>query len=105
MVALAPERSTDQRLESLRHANEIRISRARLKKAIKAGGIDPVATLRQPPDYMLSMKVSKFLETVPKLGAVKAARMMSIARVSYGKTVGGLSDRQRGELARLLESR
>ena len=39
---------------------------------------------------------------VPKFGRVKAARLLNQCRISQSKTVGGLSDRQRGELIGLF---
>ena len=39
---------------------------------------------------------------VPKFGRVKAARLLNQCRISQSKTVGGLSDRQRGELIALF---
>jgi hypothetical protein len=42
------------------------------------------------------------LLALPKVGRVKAAKMMNDCRVSPSKTFGGLSDRQRTELAERL---
>ena len=42
------------------------------------------------------------LMAVPKLGRVKAARLLNSCRISQSKTVGGLSDRQRAELVSLF---
>jgi len=39
---------------------------------------------------------------VPKYGKVKATRYLNHCRISQGKTIGGLSDRQRSELLELL---
>jgi ribosomal protein S13 len=42
------------------------------------------------------------LLALPKVGRVKAAKIMNNCRVSPNKTFGGLSDRQRAELAERL---
>ena len=98
----APVRSLDQRMEALRRANEIRVRRAQLKKDLKAGRVQVEDVLLAPPDWVETAKVFDILMAVPKLGRVKAARLLNQCRVSQSKTVGGLSDRQRAELVGLL---
>ena len=44
----------------------------------------------------------KNIMAVPKLGRVKAARLLNSCRISQSKTVGGLSERQRAELVSLF---
>ena len=41
---------------------------------------------------------------VPKFGQVKAMRLLNQCRISQAKTVGGLSDRQRNEIVRILDA-
>ena len=98
----APVRSLDQRMEALRRANEIRVRRAQLKKDLKAGRVQVEEVLLEPPDWVGTAKVFDVLMAVPKLGRVKAARLLNQCRISQSKTVGGLSDRQRAELVGLL---
>jgi hypothetical protein len=43
------------------------------------------------------------LLAVPKVGRVKATKILHSCRVSPGKTFGGLSERQRAELAGRLD--
>ena len=43
------------------------------------------------------------LLAVPKYGRVKANKVLQQCRISPSKTVGGLSERQRGELVSLLQ--
>jgi hypothetical protein len=97
----APERSLDQRMEALRRANEIRSRRAQLKKDLKSTSIGSV--ISNPPDYVMTAKVFDMLMAVPKYGKVKATRFLNTCRISQGKTIGGLSDRQRSELLELLQ--
>lgn len=98
-------RTPEERLAALERANEIRVARARLKRAIGAGGIDAIATLRQPPDFAAGMRVRDLLQAIPTVGEVKAKRLMNRAAVAYSKTLGGLTGRQRGALVALLEAR
>lgn len=100
----ALERSLTQRLEALERANDIRTRRARLKRELKAGGMSIHMLLREPPDFILTAKVFDILLAVPKYGRVKVDKVLAQCRISPSKTVGGLSERQRDELLRLLRS-
>jgi hypothetical protein len=101
-VTQAPERSLDQRMEALRRANLIRSRRAQLKKDLKSGRTSIQAVIANPPDFVMTAKVFDMLMAVPKYGKVKATRFLNTCRISQGKTIGGLSDRQRTELLELL---
>ena len=98
-----PERSLDQRMEALRRANEIRSSRAQLKRDLKSGQVAIGSIIANPPDFVLTAKVFDMLMAVPKYGKVKATRFLNHCRISQGKTMGGLSERQRHELLELLD--
>ncbi len=100
--AQAPLRSLDQRMEALKRANDIRVRRAKLKKDLKDGQARIETILLDPPDYVSTAKVFDMLMAVPKLGRVKAARLLNQCRISQSKTVGGLSERQRTELVSLF---
>lgn len=102
-------RSLEQRRDALRRANEVRVVRAQMKREVKAGERDP-RTLLDHADTG-SMKLMDLLLAIPKVGRVKANRMLVSHRISPSKTLGGLSRRQRddvrywldGELARAAE--
>ncbi len=98
----APERSLDQRMDALNRANDIRSRRAQLKKDLKSGRVQINDVISDPPDYVMTAKVFDMLLAVPKYGKVKATRFINHCRISQGKTVGGLSERQRNELVDLL---
>lgn len=98
----APERSLDQRMEALRRANEIRSRRAQLKRDLKEGRVKIDAIIEDPPPFVETAKVFDMLMAVPKYGKVKATRFLNHCRIAQGKTVIGLSDRQRQELLELL---
>jgi hypothetical protein len=100
-----PQRSLDQRMDALRRANEIRSLRAQLKKDLKSGALAVDAVIESPPDYVLTAKVFDMIVAAPKYGKVKATRLLNQCRISQGKTLGGLSERQRGELVELLRLR
>jgi hypothetical protein len=101
----APERSLVQRMDALQRANDIRSRRAQLKRDLKAGRQPIHELLLQPPDYLQTAKVFDLLLAVPKYGRVKVNKILSQCRISPSKTLGGLSERQRGELVALLRRR
>ena len=98
----APERSLVQRMDALQRANEIRTKRAQLKRDLKAGRHSIHQLLLKPPDYVETAKVVDMLLAVPKYGRVKVNRILTQCRISSSKTIGGLSERQRGELVTYL---
>ena len=98
-----PERSRDQRIEALSRANEVRTFRAQLKRDLKAGRVSIGELLRDPPPYLESAKVLDMLLALPTYGRVRATKILNSCRVSPSKTFGGLSERQRTELAGRLD--
>jgi hypothetical protein len=98
----APERSLTQRLDALNRANNVRTRRAALKKDLKAGRVSIHTLLLDPPEYVETAKVMDMLLAVPKYGRVKVNKVLTQCRISPSKTIGGLSERQRDELVRLL---
>jgi hypothetical protein len=98
----APERSLQQRMAALENANRIRIARAKLKMDVKAGEKSVMDLIAEPPEYIHSMKLFNLLLSAPKIGRVKANKILNYCRISPSKTVGGLSDRQRKEILSLL---
>lgn len=105
MVAAVPERTAQQRQDALDRANEIRSYRAELKRELRRGARSAAAVLRDPETEVETMKVVDLLLAAPKVGRVKANKLLARSRISPTKTVGGLSARQRGELAAYLSGR
>ena len=101
----APERSLTQRMEALQRANDVRSRRAQLKRDLKAGRQKIHELLLHPPEYLQSAKVFDLLLAVPKYGRVKVNKILGQCRISPSKTLGGLSERQRGELVTLMRRR
>ena len=97
-AAAVPERTHEQRMRALTRANEIRSRRAQLKRDLKAGKAKIETLLLDPPEYVLSAKAFDMILAVPKYGRVKANKILTQCRISPSKTIGGLSERQRGEL-------
>jgi hypothetical protein len=87
-----------QWLPALSRANEIRRRRARLKQELAAGTLRIVDVLADPPVYAETAKVRQLLVQLPHVGPVKANRLLLHCRIADGKTVAGLSARQRAAL-------
>jgi hypothetical protein len=92
-------------MDALKRANDVRVRRAKLKKDLKEGKVRIDQILGNPPEYVSTAKVIDILMAVPKFGRVKATRFLNTCKISPSKTVGGLSDRQRGELIGLFHTR
>lgn len=102
MASDALSRSHMQRMDALARANHIRSQRAQLKRELKAGRISIDQLLLQPPTCIDTAKVFDLLLAVPRYGRVKVNKVLTHCRISPSKTVGGLSERQRGELVAML---
>lgn len=100
-----PERSLQQRMNALERANKVRTYRADLKRDIKAGRKDVVGVLRDLPEQIETMKLFDLMLAVPKFGRTKVNRIFVQCRISPSKTVGGISERQLGEVISYLRRR
>ena len=106
MTTLAPPgRSYEQKISALELANETRSYRAALKRRLKSGRVSVGTVLLGMDPRLGTMKVQALLMAVPKIGPVKARKILKLAGVSASRTVGGLSRDQRGELLRVLGER
>jgi NMD protein affecting ribosome stability and mRNA decay len=90
-----PDRSREQRRLALIKANEIRHERAVLKRDIRAGRQKLAPLLLNPPSYLETAKIIEFVLAVPRIGPLKANRILSRSRVSPGRTFRGASPHQR----------
>ena len=97
-----PVRSREQRGRALKQANEVRSARATLKKQLASGTVELAPILADPPAWLQTARVRDVLLAVPKIGSVKAGRILARCGIAHSKTLGGLTDRQRGELISLL---
>jgi hypothetical protein len=86
----------------LRQANAIRSRRAALKKDLASGRVGIEDVLARPPDYAKTVKVQDLLLALPTVGPARVARFLSRCRIAPSKTVGGMTERQRGELIELF---
>ena len=101
-MSVASTRSSDRWMIPLKQANQVRGLRAKLKQDLRQGNVRIEVILATPADYLASSEVFDLLVAVPKIGPVKAGRLLTIARISPSKTMGQLSERQRACLIELL---
>jgi hypothetical protein len=91
-----PTRTLEQRMTALKHAQEIRLYRARLKQEVKSGEVDVVDLMDDP--LCETMKVGDALIAQHRVGKTKRNRILTKTGISPGRSFGGLSERQREEL-------
>lgn len=107
MKTAPPVRTPEQRRKSLAHANEIRVAAAALKNEIFAlpreeGARLVAETLLTPPELLSRLRVRDLVAATRGLGEKRALTLMADARVADRKRLGGLSGRQRLDLAERL---
>lgn len=98
-----PPRSLEQRTTALRRANEIRMWRAEQKRRLKRGETSALALLAAEDERLETMTVIDLMIAVPKIGRVKAAKILRQEDISPTRTLGALTARQFGALMRVLE--
>jgi hypothetical protein len=69
-------------------ANEIRSAREQLKKDLASGKIELAQILAQAPEYLRTARVRDVLLALPKIGSVKAGRILADCGIAHSKTLG-----------------
>ena len=95
-----PALSDEQRRQALAKAAEARKVRARVKEQLRSGSLDLEGLLKRSDseEMIAKMKVLSVLESLPRLGKVKARRMMQEIGISESRRLRGLGVKQRSEL-------
>ncbi|MAT02939.1 MAG: integration host factor [Acidimicrobiaceae bacterium] len=97
----APPKLTDaQRRAALEKAAEARRVRAELKALIKMGSrtITDVLDMADTNEIVSRTKVLAVLESMPKIGKVKARKIMREIGIAESRRLRGLGDQQRAAL-------
>lgn len=97
-----PDQALIQRMTALKHANEIRVKRAQLKRDLKAGRKRAHDLILEPPEWLETMKIFDLILACPKYGRVKVNKILQLCHISPLKTVGEMSPRQRTEVISML---
>ncbi len=95
-----PQLTPEQRQAALKKAAEARRARAELKERLKMGSLTLPELLAQADDDDMvgKMKVLAVLESLPRVGKVKARRTMDEIGISESRRLRGLGSQQRAEL-------
>ncbi len=95
-----PVRTADERSEALAAALAARAERARLRVDLKARTMSGVDVIEGSTSNRLwaALKVSWLLESLPGVGEVRAARMLSDLQIAPSRRIQGLGSRQRSAL-------
>lgn len=95
-----PKLTDEQRKEALAKAAEARKARAELKEQLKRGDISlkEVLAKASTDEIIGKTKVSALLESLPKVGKVKAKEIMDELEIAQTRRLRGLGDRQRRAL-------
>jgi hypothetical protein len=104
-AATAAPAQSPQHMQALAHANRIRLARAALKRAIKAGNANAADVVRDCPSEVESMTVSELLRSQTRWGRTRVRKFLIPLAVNENRELGRLTVRQRGELARRLEAK
>jgi hypothetical protein len=95
-----PDLDDDARRQALQRAAEARKIRAEMKQQLKAGeiGLREVLSRADGDQTVGRTKVSAVLEAVPRVGKVRARKIMEQLDISPSRRVRGLGARQRERL-------
>lgn len=95
-----PDLDDEARRQALKRAAEARKVRAEMKQQLKAGevGLEQVLARADSDDTIGRTKVSAVLEAMPKVGKVRARRIMEHLDISPSRRLRGLGAKQRERL-------
>jgi hypothetical protein len=91
-----------QYMHALQRANQVRLARAVLKRRVADGEIQAAEVILDCPWEAQSMAVADLLMSQRRWGATRSRKIMALLPLSERKTVGSLTNRQRGALAAVL---
>ena len=95
-----PPMSDEQRAEALAKAAAARRQRAEIKALLKTGSLtlDEVFERAETDDIVAGTKVYPLLASMPRMGKVKAMRLMEELQIAENRKIRGLGSRQRENL-------
>src|SRR4051795_410918 len=96
-IARAP-----QHMRALARANEVRLSRAELKRRVAQGELAVADVVLSSPWEAESMTISDLLTSQRRWGTTRCRKLLQCIPMTENKTVGSMTDRQRRALAELL---
>jgi hypothetical protein len=97
--------SARQRPLALERANYVRLTRAALKRRLRAGEVAAAGAILRSSRDTDRMTVAELLVSKRGWGPTRSAKMLRSVSRSEKKTLGSLTERQRVTLAAVLSSR
>ncbi|MCL4448380.1 MAG: integration host factor [Actinobacteria bacterium] len=101
-----PKLTDEQRRAALAKAAEVRKKRAELKEKLKMGSLslNELLKMADTDSTVGKMKVLSVLQSLPRLGKVKARKLMEQADISETRRLQGLGVKQKAALLAELDS-
>ena len=103
-MATPPALTPEQRRAALEKAAAARTARAEVKARLKMGSLSLSQALASDDVHIAKMKVVALLEALPKVGKVKARRIMDEIGIADNRRIQGLGAQQRSALLERLGS-
>jgi hypothetical protein len=97
-MASPPRLTDEQRAAALAKAAEVRTARAAVKARIKNHSLSLNDVLSSEDPNVVGIKVLSILESLPKVGKVKARRLMDDIGIAHNRRIQGLGAQQREAL-------
>jgi hypothetical protein len=91
-----------QHLRALQRANAVRLARADLKRRVAVGDVSVAEVILSSPWEAESMTVSDLLTSQKRWGSTRCRKLLQCVPIPENKTIGSMTERQRGALARML---
>jgi hypothetical protein len=93
-----------QHMRALQRANEVRLARAELKRRVTEGDTTAATVILDSPWEAESMAVAELLMSQRRWGHTRARRFLAAVPMTETKTIGSMTERQRHNLAAMLEA-
>jgi hypothetical protein len=90
-------------MRALAQANRVRLARAELKRQVADGETSVADVVLRCPWEAESMTISDLLMSQHRWGHTRCRRFLASIPMSETKTIGTMTERQRRELASMLE--
>ena len=94
-----------QNLRALERANQVRLARAELKRAVGRGDTDPKEVVVDCPWEASTMTIAELLTSQRRWGRTRTRRFLTPLSIHENKQLGALTVRQRRIVASALERR
>lgn len=103
-IAPAPKSSDPQHLQALARANQVRLARAALKRAIASGEVSVAEVIADAPWESRTMSISELLASQHRWGRTRSRKFLSCLGLGENKRLKTLTKRQRGLVATALQA-